>query len=414
MINLGLVILLFYSVTVLVQFTYGEPRTIDPALKVDLVTDGLSSPTSMTFVDPQHILVLEKNSGDVRLVVNGNLIEEPILHLDVDSTTLTCCRGLLGIASNNQNTTENKLVYIYFTAASNDNTTPIVNKIFKYLWDGRNLIHPSPMLELPAEPGPNHPGGKLALDNKNKMLFTIIGDLNNEGLLQNIKNKNELTDSSVIIRINSIDGSAISSNPFVNIKNYYPQSQVDKYYGYGIRNSFGLAIDPVTGNLWDTENGDKDYDEINFVQAGSNSGWKKLMGPISQSEVTKEELVNLNGSNYSNPVFSWNPSLGVTDIEFFDSNNFGDTYKNNIFVGDINNGNIYYFKVNETRNGLDFTDLNISSDLVADGAEKDSLIWGNGFKGITDLETGPDGNLYVLTFDESEDGDGDIYRISAR
>ena len=67
---------------------------------------------------------------------------------------------------------------------------------------------------------------------------------------------------------------------------------------------FGLAIDPVTGNLWDTENGDKDYDEINFVQAGSNSGWKKLMGPISQSEVTKEELVNLNGSNYSNPVFS--------------------------------------------------------------------------------------------------------------
>ena len=241
MINLGLVVLLFYSVTVLAQFTYGEPYTIDPALKVDLVTDALSSPTSMTFVDPQHILVLEKNSGDVRLVVNGNLIEEPILYLDVDSATLTCCRGLLGIVSNNHNTTENKLVYIYFTAASNDNTTPIVNKIFKYLWDGRNLIHPSPMLELPAEPGPNHPGGKLALDNKNKVLFTIIGDLNNEGLLQNIKNKNELTDSSVIIRINSIDGSAISSNPFVNIKNDYPQSQVDKYYGYGIRNSLWIS-----------------------------------------------------------------------------------------------------------------------------------------------------------------------------
>ncbi|HEU5119920.1 MAG TPA: PQQ-dependent sugar dehydrogenase [Candidatus Nitrosocosmicus sp.] len=393
---------------------HAEPYTMDPTLQVDLVTTGLSSPTSMAFVGPNDILVLEKNTGDVKLVTKGQLMKKPVLHLDVDSTTFTCCRGLLGIATSGKNLAANEEVYIYFTASRNDESnSSIVNKVNKYLWDGTKLAHPSTILELPAIPGPNHPGGKLVLDG-NGTLYTIIGDLNNEGLLQNIKDKKEITDSSVIIRINSADGSAIVNNPFINLKKNYPQSQMEKYYGYGVRNSFGLAIDPMSGYLWDTENGDKDYDEINLIYPGFNSGWKKLMGPIAQSDVREDQLVNMNGSKYFDPVFSWNPSLGVTGIEFFKSQNFGSSYTNNIFVGDINNGNIYYLKLNETRNGLVFYNPDIESDLVADSSEKESLIWGGGFKGITDLKTGPDGNLYVLTFDESKEGDGGIYRISAK
>src|SRR4029078_7773973 len=221
------------------------------------------------------------------------------------------------------------------------------------------------------------------------------GDLNNEGILQNIKDSKGLSDSSVILKVNSIDGSPLFDNPFVNTKNEFPTSQMEKYYGYGIRNSFGLAVDPVTGNLWDTENMDKDYDEINLINPGFNSGWKQLMGPIAKSSITQKDLVTLSGSYYGDPVFSWEPSRGVTDIEFFNSNNFGLDYKNNVFVGDINNGNLYYFKVNTNRTGFEFESADIETDRVANEDEKDKLAWGKGFNGITDIETGPDGNLYV-------------------
>lgn len=68
----------------------------------------------MAFIDSQNILVLEKNTGDVRLVSDGQLMKKPILHLDVDSTTPICCRGLLGIAINNKNSTMNENVYIFY------------------------------------------------------------------------------------------------------------------------------------------------------------------------------------------------------------------------------------------------------------------------------------------------------------
>ena len=412
LLNFGLIVFFCGLSTLFLQFINAEPTIQDPLIQVEQVVEGLSSPTSMAFVDSQNILVLEKNSGEVRLVSNGELKEEPILKLEVDSTTSTCCRGLLGIDVDNQNATNSKDVFLYFTAAGNDNI-PVINKVVKYKWDGRNLVNSQIILELPATPGPNHPGGKLALDSKGN-LYTVIGDLNNEGILQNIEDSKELSDSSVILKVKRIDGSALLDNPFVSIKNEFPTSQVEKYYGYGIRNSFGLAIDPVTGNLWDTENGDKDYDEINLVYPGFNSGWKQLMGPISNSGVTENDLAILSGSYYGDPIFSWEPSLGVTDIEFFNSKNLGDNYENNVFVGDINNGNIYYFKLNSSRTGFEFESPEIEVDQIANEEEKDKIVWGMGFDGITDLETGPDGNLYVLSFDESSNGDGKIYRITSK
>jgi aldose sugar dehydrogenase len=118
---------------------------------------------------------------------------------------------------------------------------------------------------------------------------------------------------------------------------------LNKYYAYGIRNSFGIAFDPLTGNLWDTENGEASYDEINLVRPGFNSGWQMVMGPISRSGSTEEQLVNFTGSNYSDPELSWRDPVGLTDIEFFTSSKLGDKYTNNIFVGDVNKGNLYFF-----------------------------------------------------------------------
>jgi aldose sugar dehydrogenase len=148
------------------------------------------------------------------------------------------------------------------------------------------------------------------------------------------------------------------------------------------------------------------------------------MGPISRnSNITESQLFNFPGSKYADPVFSWFKSIGVTDIAFLNSSKLGDKYKNNIFVGDIK-GNLYYFEVNENRTGLKFDNSNgrqpsSSSgllDKIADNKnEVAAVTLATGFRGITDIKTGPDGLLYILTFDEkrSSHGEGKIYRISA-
>ncbi len=205
-------------------------------------------------------------------------------------------------------------------------------------------------------------------------------------------------------------------NPFYKYYNYDSNlKSLSYYYAYGIRNSFGFDFDPMTAKLWDTENGEDKYDEINIVEPGFNSGWYKIMGPLSRNNESGiiAELVKFNGSIYSDPIFSWFNPIGITDIEFFKSSKFGKEFENNIFVGDINNGNLYFFKVNSTRSGIDtskFRDKSGSlSDMVVDNkTELEKVIFANGFDGrITDIETGSDGNLYVLTY-----FDGKIYRIS--
>jgi glucose/arabinose dehydrogenase len=139
------------------------------------------------------------------------------------------------------------------------------------------------------------------------------------------------------------------------------------------------------------------------------------MGPISRNNVTTRDLVNLPGSHYADPAFSWLTTIGVTDIEFLKSTKLGSRYTNNIFVGDINNGNLYYFELNKTRTGLrfgynsDYDDNGdaMLSDFVADDkAEISTITFGKGFGGITDIKTGPDGFLYILSY-----FNGCIYRI---
>jgi glucose/arabinose dehydrogenase len=138
------------------------------------------------------------------------------------------------------------------------------------------------------------------------------------------------------------------------------------------------------------------------------------MGPVSANKMTEKDLISVPGSHYSDPVFSWRYAIGVTDIEFFNSSKLGSEYRNNIFVGDINNGNLYYFHVNDNRTGLKLDYNNDSKfnstrlkDMVADNKnELSEIIFASGFKGITDIQTGPDGYLYILTY-----LDGKLYRI---
>jgi glucose/arabinose dehydrogenase len=386
----------------LIQTAYAQASISDNALNVEAAVEGLASPTSMVFLDDNNILVLEKE-GSIRLVSNGILQEQPILQVPVNAESE---RGLLGVAlsngSNGNQGTTNTDVFLYYTEGD-----PLRNRIYKYQRNGETLINPSLILDLPAEPGPNHDGGKIIIG-PDGYLYAVLGDLNHDGQLQNFPDGPPPDDTGSIFRINPADGSAPTDNPFIGSGT----EVLNKYYAYGVRNSFGMDFDPLTGNLWDTENGPASYDEINLVRPGFNSGWQTIMGPISISGDTEDDLVNFPGSHYADPLFSWTEPVAPTDIEFFNSSNLGERYTNNIFVGDIVRGNLYFFEVNENRDGisLDTTQQQAGlSDLAVDSEDELSAItFGSGFGGITDIETGPDGNLYVLSFD-----DGIIYEISS-
>jgi glucose/arabinose dehydrogenase len=370
------------------------PTISDPNIRVEKVITGLEMPTSMAFLDNDDIIITQKDNGRVRLVSNGILQPQPILQVPVVNNSE---RGLLGVAIANITSSTMKTVFLYYTEPVGDQ---VKNRIYRYEWNGTgNLTGGQLILDLPGEPGPNHDGGKIAIG-PDRMLYAVIGDLNRDGMLQNVIDGPPPDDTSVILRVDyngSGVGNSLSGGP----------TDLSKYYAYGIRNSFGFDFDPLTGILWDTENGSTEYDEINIVLPGFNSGWNRVMGPIGTEGITPEDLVQFEGSHYADPVFSWLRTPAVTDIEIFNSSSLGERYTYNMFVGDFNNGNLYFFPINTNRTGLDLGGIAGLEDLVADNNEElNAVILGRGFSGgITDIETGPDGYLYILTLA------GDLYRI---
>jgi glucose/arabinose dehydrogenase len=389
----------------------GGPILHDESLAVELVAEGLDLPTSMRFLDDRTLLVLEKNKGQVRVVLDGKLLEEPALQAEVATGPE---QGLLGIEiwngkNDNNNTTSS--VFLYQTQADQENTR---NLVYKYLYDEneRTLENRTLILDLPGEPGPFHNGGKIAIGPHDGYIYAAIGDVSSGGgMLDNQIPGRPPDDKSVILRVDRDTGAPLQDNPFYNYTG--DREKLQRHYAYGIRNSFGMDFEPMTGKLWISENGDDVYDEINIAEPGFNSGWHKIMGPIGRTNMTVEnDLIIFDGAKYQDPIFSWYTPVGVTDIEFVNSTKLGEKYHGNLFVGDINNGNLYFFEVNRDRTGIKFQDPRLF-DLVADPVKKGdvselaSLILGEGFRRITDIETGPDGLLYILTYE-----DGKIYRIT--
>jgi len=378
---------------------FAEPYMVDPNFLIEKyvaggVGVGPKFPTKMAFLG-EDILVLEKYTGNIRLVRDGELQKKPLLHFNVDQNRET---GLLGI------TTLNSTVYLYFTEVKPEK--PVVfgkfvdledilgNRIYKYNWDGENLLDGVLVKDLPFDPArlSFHSGGSMAtgLDGT---IFAVIGDTNRRGLLQNFET-GDFEDAGVIIIVNYDEKI---------LKPSQTENPLEHYYAMGIRNSFGIAIDPVTGFLWDTENGHIDFDEINLVEPKFNSGWKKIQGPSTENQV--KNLPKTNDFTYSDPEFSWEQTVAPTGLVFVNSELFSD-YSDSLLVADFNTGTIYRFKLNSERTGFVFDDPGLEDLVLNAGDNFDEIIFASGFGGLTDLKFGPDGLLYVLSHVERT-----IYRI---
>jgi len=342
------------------------------------------------------------------------------------------------------------------------------NRVDRFVWHDsvltfdRNLIKlhafqndgaPDPPNQGDSAQGPagNHNGGVMRFGPDGK-LYIIIGDNGRRGQLQNLAegptppedddqfggpepDRKHLT--GVILRLND-DGSTPTDNPFFNAGASMPGevgANLQKIFAYGIRNSFGMAFDPKSGNLWTQENGDDSFDELNRVERGMNGGWVQIMGPVSRVAEFKSiettlppftlqqlrwpptkladtpaqaisRLVLFTGAHYSDPEFSWKYAVAPAGIGFVNGRALGPQYDGDLFVGaartTLAGGYLFHFQITGNRLQIGVDDPRLE-DRVADNDQKfsikesESLLAGRDFGIGTDVLTGPKGNLFVVS-----------------
>src|ERR671921_1733961 len=269
--------------------------------------------------------------------------------------------------------------------------------------------HPQLLLDLPADPGPRHNGGDVLIGPDNNIYITV-GDVDGsfqgeqwQTRTQNYQDGAEVDGRSSILRITQ-DGVPVPEAGILG-----QESPLSMYYAYGVRNSFGMDFDPLTGNLWDTENGPGNSDEINLVLPGFNSGWQEAMGIAALEEgFDPSDIVDFDGAGvYRDPELVWINTAGPTALKFLHSDKLGSQFQNDMFVGDVHNGRLYRFDLNQERNGLVLPEA-LADKIIQTPASPglEDIIFGQGFAGITDIEVGPDGYLYVVSI-----GQGMIFKI---
>lgn len=398
-----------------------NPILTDPDLKAELIIDKLKFPIGMEIIGNDDFLLIEKNTGVVKRIANGQVTQ--LLDLNVASESE---RGLLGIAYLNLSNSgkfsedDDSLIppYIFLFATeteSQDDGKILGNKLYRYDFIDGKLVNPVLLLDLPFTPGPSHNGGVLRIGPDGN-LYLVMGDLNRikdpsgDTIAQNLEGTSLPDGRGGVLRITP-DGDTV--NDGFSLGN---SGLLDKYYGYGIRNSFGIGFDSITGYLWDTENGSHYGDEINIIKPGFNSGWRQVLAtPSLYKSMTGEDfdrnkLITFNNKGkYYDPALTWNQTMAPTTIAFIHTDTLGDEYKDDMLVGGVKNGTLLHFDLNSTRTGLQLTGP-LADRIVNTPSEINEAVLGTGFGIITDIKIDPtDGDLFVIA---SNTKNGKIFKIS--
>ena len=507
---IALSLLMSFTSTNLAAAQEEGPVMVNPRLGVRPFLTGLNLPTTMAFISSNELFVLEKNTGTVQYVVDG-VIDHTALDLAVNNFSERGLLGIALDPDFESNgfvylywsciappppaedpffPTQTECADTPELGADSEDVlaVPLLgNRVDRFVWDGDMLTFDLNLIMLrsfqnDAAPEPpdqgdetqpprgNHDGGVLAFGQDGK-LYIFIGDVGRRGQLQNLPcgpvatcsgetvpddqfggpepDDAHLTGS--VLRLNP-DGTTPEDNPFFAAgaeMGGEVGENIQKIFSYGHRNGFGMAVDPISGNVWLQENGDDTFSEINRLTPGFNGGWIQVMGPIQRLNQFKEiettfsanpaappalqqlrwpptniadrpvqarsRLFMLPGAQYRDPAFSWKWEVAPGGINFLTSRALGPQFENDLFVGaatpQLEGGYLFHFDLTGNRRGIAPNNPRLQ-DLVADNlakhdiTESESLLIGRNFGAITDIETGPNGNLFVVSITN-----GTIYEI---
>jgi aldose sugar dehydrogenase len=517
-------LLMSFTATPFVAAQTEGPTMLHPRLDVRPVISGLTTPITMAFLGENEFLLLEKNTGIVQHIVDG-AVQNAALDLAVNFFSERGLLGIALDPDFESNhfvylywsciapppPADNPFLPTQDECAETPELGPdsedvlavplLGNRVDRFTWDGESLTFDRNLIMLrsfqnDAAPEPpdqgdeaqpprgNHDAGVLTFGEDGK-LYVLVGDVGRRGQLQNLPSGPTETGlgttvpddqfggpepddahfTGVILRLNP-DGTTPEDNPFFDAgaeMGGEVGENIQKIFAYGIRNSFGMAVDPLSGNLWQQENGEDAYDELNLVEPGMNSGWIQFTGPaerlaeykqIETTSLHHEDFPNLQqfrwgperiadtpedaqsrlfvlpGSEYSDPEFSWKHVLAPAAIGFLDSSALGSQFQGDLFVGfsvpEPLGGPLFVFNLTGNRQRIGVDDP-LLEDRVADNTtfhdmtESESLLIGQNFGVITDIKTGPNGNLFVVSLDQGtvyeifriEGGNGDVRTFSA-
>ncbi len=343
---------------------------------VNVVTSDLKNPWSIAPMPDGRFFISEKNSGTFRIVSSDGQVSAPITGAPkVDASGQG---GLLGVTLD-PGFAGNKMVYWMFSEPVDGGNHAAVAK-GKLSADEKTMENVQVFYRVqPTYPGRLHYGGKLAF-NKDGHLFVATGERSDLTTRPLAQDNNTTLGKMLLI---TTDGKAVT-DPAVLI----PQNQKPEIFSSGHRNPLGIALHPVTGELWAAEMGPKGGDEINIIHRGKNYGWPTITYGIEYSGKTIGEGITQK-AGMEQPIYYWDPSISPGGIAFYTGDDMSE-WKNNLFIGSL--GSTHLIR------------------LLLDGnkvvGEERLLV--NENQRFRDVAVGKDGKLYAIT------DSGRLYSISKK
>jgi len=380
-----------------------KPIIFDEDYKIEIVVEDLEKPSSMIFIG-NEMFVTELETGKI-LKISDNGIVQTILELSVSPYTNECAGcGLLGMTNLGED------VYIYYTTIPTSDQER-QNIVTKYRYDGKSFVEPVIIKKIHGTEI-DHNGGAMTTGINNDIYF-VVGDQTEVSEYINFPTSEKWNYSTELQSI--VHGSLYLDNGIEDTAGIFKihDGKIERF-AMGIRNSFGLAVDPETGFLWETENGPQMYDEINLVEEKFNGGWIVFNGPSTapdskvMDQFLPEIIINYKDYKYSEPEFSWHVPVSPTAIEFPNSPDF-EKYSDYAFVGAFNTGTIYKFQLNTDRTQFIFEDESLKDLVYNDLDNNEEIIFVTGINGgVSDIVFNDD-EMYIISI-----YDGVIYKISLK
>ena len=344
----------------------GRKKAAPTQVRTVTMASGLWHPWSLAFLPNGDMLVTERN-GKLRYVKDGHLDPAPIAGVPaVHSVRLS---GLMEVLPHPK-FAENHWVYLTYTKDVADKQ--VATTLARGRLEGHQLVDVKDLLVCDSWAGDGGSGSRLAWG-RDGMLYMTTGASNGNAAQEpgSLRGK--------VLRLTD-EGAAAPGNPFAGRPGYRAE-----IYTVGHRNSLGLALNPVTGDMWNNENGPYGGDEVNILKPGANYGWPKVS---FGREYSGPKIPNF-AEGMTGPVIFWAPSIAPSGMAFYTGDRFPG-WKNNLLVGAMLGGAAQGYPHLER----------IVFDANWDETSRQSLLTEMRQR-IRDVRQGPDGLIYVLTDEEN-------------